>query len=295
MSIEIALEQGAGIIATARYRSLRNQLARAVNQGHLVRLCPGVLGAREIADQPEVRSRAALTWKPGHILMGPAAARVTFWPECPVGSVDIAGPQTHLQPPGVRVHQLMVPTELRAGWGGGIVTVPELTVLDMAVMGRWDGLCEALRRKAVSLASLSVAAELVGRRRGAESRRECLLRAAGNPWSVPEMELHLLYRGAGILGWVGNRAIRLNGRIRIPDVAFETAPVLAEVDSRLHHTRVNDFVADQVRGNWFAADGWSLLRFAPETIREHPNEVIEQTLATLASRRGDSVPSYPAP
>lgn len=287
MNLEDALRAGGGVIAASDYRPLRNQFTRAIAAGTLVRLCPGVLVAADLVDDPVIRARAAHTWRPGHILMGPAAARASFWPECPDTMIDLAGPQTDVVPKIVRLHQVKVPVELRANWGTAIITRAELTVLDMATMGKWAALCEGLRRGAVSAESLARAGDLVARRLKPGIRRECLARAAGNPWSVPEMNLQMLYRKAGIDGWVGNRQIIACGHLVIPDIAFDVPKLIVEVDGRKYHTQVASFESDRAHSNWLTADGWRILRFTPSTIWNEPETVLQQTWATLACSRRD--------
>lgn len=287
MNIEDALNEGGGIIATNKYRELRNQFSRAVMSGRLIRLYPRVLVASHLADDPAVRARAALIWQPRHVLMGPAAARVTFWPTCPVETIDLAGRHLRSTPHGTQIHQISVPYELRMPWAEGFVTIPEVTVLDLAVTDQWGALCEALRQGRVSAQSLESAAELISRRAGKAQRLECLRRAQDNPWSVAEMDLHLLYRRAGINGWVANRPVKANGRRFVPDLVFEKAKLIVEVDGRQFHSSPQAFHADRERDNCFVSDGWIILRFTPAMIWNHPEQVIEQTLAALACRRRD--------
>lgn len=267
----------------ARYPESRGKLTRAVAAGKLVRLCPGILTAATLADNPLVRAHAAHLWCPRHVLMGASAARVTFWPDCPGEIIDLAGEKAGSNPEIVRLHRLKVPPELRANWGTAAITCPELTVLDMATMGNWKGLCEALRTRTVTLGSLTLANELLAGRNGSTTRRECLTRAAGNPWSVPEMDLQVLYRQHKITGWVGNRKITCAGRTVIPDIAFDALKLVVEVDGRKYHSKLEDFERDRQRANWFIADGWRVLQFTPQTIWHDPREVIELTQAALAA------------
>ncbi|GAA2184610.1 hypothetical protein GCM10009785_33220 [Brooklawnia cerclae] len=287
MSIESALEQGRGIIVTREHRHLRNQFARAIAAGELVRLFPGVLVASNLSADPGIRARAALAWQPGHVLMGPAAALVTFWRDCPVDAIDLAGANTRLVPDGVRLHQVSVPYDLRVAWEAGQATNPALTVLDMAAMGRWDALCHGLRTGSVSLESLSWADATLPWRHGVSSRAECLLAASGNPWSVPELDLHQLYRSAGITGWVGNQPMICGGRRFIPDVAFRHARVIVEVDGRSHHDGPGSFESDRDRHNSFVADGWAVLHVTPRMIWNESRLVIAQTRAVVPGRWRD--------
>ncbi len=284
MSVDYALAEGGGIIQTPLLRSERNKLSRAVLAGKLVRLYPGVLVAAHLADDPAVQARAALLWQPQGVLMARAAARVTFWPQCPVDKIDLSTAHIKNPPKGVRLHQRRIPVDLRRPWFAGQVTVTELTILDLAADDAWEPLCHALRSRAVSAASLARANDLLAHRPGVDKRAECLQRALGNPWSVPEMELQDLYRTAGIGGWVGNRPLYLEGRKVIPDITFEAVRVIVEVDGREFHAQAKSFEADHARHNALVAAGWVVLRFTPTQIRREPQLVLAQTLAVLALR-----------
>lgn len=289
MSIEFALHEGQGIIRSSAHPGLRNQFTRAVATGRLVRLYPGVLVAADHAADPLVRARAALAWNPGLVLMGPAAARASFWPEAPVGEIDLAGIKGGHIPRGVRLHQIEVPADLRCAWNPGYLTAPALTAIDLAVAGYWAGLCHALRTRIVDLDDLYAAGAMVARRRGRAARAECLVRASGNPWSVPELDLHQLYRTAGITGWVGNQPIRCNGRVLIPDVAFHASGVIVEVDSYQYHAHMDGFESDRERHNLLVACGWTVLHVTPRMIWQCPQTVLGQTRAVL-SRAGREYP-----
>lgn len=279
------LTDGGGIIRTAEHRGQRNQISRAVDSGALVRLLPGVVVARELVDDPVVRARAAIAWQPRGVLLGRIAARLSFWPQCPVDAIDLNAPPSRHRPRIIRPHQRRIPADHLMSWGTALLTIPERTVLDLAQAGDWPPLCEALRSRAVTAASLAqIAASLAGRP-GADARRECVIRAEGNPWSVPEMDLQRLYRNAGITGWVGNQRLRIGQTTLFPDIRFDRERVLVEVDSRRHHTQAEYFERDRARHNLVAADDWALLTFTPHAIWTNPEQVLAQTRAVLRLRR----------
>jgi very-short-patch-repair endonuclease len=53
------------------------------------------------------------------------------------------------------------------------------------------------------------------------------------------------------------------------------------VDSRLHHTALDDYERDRIRDNRLMADGWRVLRFTSGQITKHPDEVIRTVRRAL--------------
>ncbi|MCJ7672410.1 MAG: endonuclease domain-containing protein [Acidimicrobiia bacterium] len=105
-----------------------------------------------------------------------------------------------------------------------------------------------------------------------------LLQARGHGYVAPASELERkmlrLLRDAGLPapsreidvgdadGWVGR-----------VDLVYRDAKILIEVDSRLHHTALDDYERDRARDNRLVASGWRVLRFTADQIIRHPNEV----------------------
>jgi hypothetical protein len=78
-------------------------------------------------------------------------------------------------------------------------------------------------------------------------------------------------------------ADRWVGRV---ELVYRAARVLIEVDSRLHHTMLDDYERDRVRDNSLVADGWRVLRFTYEQITRHPDIVIRTVRQALGSAAG---------
>lgn len=283
IDLEDAIRAGRGIISTAAHRQLRAQITRAVAAGTLLRPFPGIVMDAGLSNDAKALALAAMRWKPQAVLMGSAAAALTFAPGHPIDPVlHFAGPRPGMVPPRVRFHRLAVPERLRMQTEEGQLTAPSLTVLDLACAGSWAPLCEALRTESTTLAELHDAAALIARRRGAAARAECLTVATGNPWSLPELELQQLYRQAGILGWFGNSRQVIAGRRVIPDITFPALRTIAEVDSWEHHGGRDDFERDRRRHTDFQAEGWRTLQFTARQIRTDPDWVVARTRQTLA-------------
>ena len=288
--IEIALRTGHGLLSTAQHRPLRHQIARALQQGKLVRILPGVVTTPDLADDPGIRAQAAMRWQPNAVLMGDAAARLSFLPDHPIDRLEMTGQRPGTIPPGMVFHNIPVPAELRHCTDAGMLTVPELTVLDLAVADKWRPLCEALRRHVVTAESIHLANEAVHPREGLATRAEIVAKAAGNPWSVAELDLQILYRENGITGWVGNQRMRLGQTTVVPDLTFEEARVICQVDSWEFHSSREAFEADRDWHNTLTSMGWGILHITPRQIWQQPRRVLAWTRGLL---QGEPAPHGP--
>ena len=64
-----------------------------LRSGRLVTVLPGVYCVPAVRDHPTTGARAAMLWAgPDAVLTGLAAARLTFWPGAPAGTVTLALP-----------------------------------------------------------------------------------------------------------------------------------------------------------------------------------------------------------
>ncbi len=113
------------------------------------------------------------------------------------------------------------------------------------------------------------------------ARRSCA-DVAENPWSHPERALHRLFRSANLAGWTANSPVRVGGVLIHPDVRFDRAALVVEVDGRAFHSSPEQHDADHRRQNALVAAGWTVLRFTPRQIAETPAAVIGLVRATLA-------------
>jgi very-short-patch-repair endonuclease len=87
---------------------------------------------------------------------------------------------------------------------------------------------------------------------------------------------------AGIVGFTLNLSIRLsNGRTAELDVAFEEQRVAIELDGFRSHSSSEAHAADLRRQNDIIADGWTLLRYAPDVLTESPGRFIREVRRAL--------------
>ena len=64
-------------------------------------------------------------------------------------------------------------------------------------------------------------------------------------------------------GWVGR-----------VELVYREAKVLIEVDSRLHHTALDDYEGDRARDNRLVPEGFRVLRFTSDQITNHPDVIV---------------------
>ncbi len=194
-------------------------------------MLPGVYCDGEQSELAEIRIRAAALWAPEAVLTGPAAARLTLWPEIAVPVVTLSRRIRRAAPPGYRITQEQLPLDLIQQHRGAWVTVPALTALDLVPWIGGQGIDDVLRTRTATLDSLWEAIAHTPRRAGNALRRAALLDSRHTPWSEAERLLHGILRRADIRGWSGNVAIDCAGRCYPVDVAFRRRRVILEVEA----------------------------------------------------------------
>lgn len=211
---------------------------------------------------------------PRAVLTGPAAARVTYWPEIAVPVVVAAVSHARPATAGFVFVRRRIAPELIIGHRGLRMTTPALTTWDLTPSLGTGAIDEGLRRRAVTLAQLRVALDLSRGRRGNAERRRQLLDSRGEPWSAAERKLHRLLRRVGYRGWSAHFEVRLQGRQFFLDVAFPGQRVAIEVDGRLVHSDRAVFEADRHRQNLLVAEGWRVIRLTWAML-EDPQRVVD--------------------
>jgi hypothetical protein len=115
---------------------------------------PGVYAAPEVARSWQTRVRALGLRHVDAVLLGAAAARISFWPEAPLHRIEAAVPSVLKPQPGFSFNRRSIPAELIAEREGLRYSVPALTAIDMATFACSDALDVALRVRAATLARM---------------------------------------------------------------------------------------------------------------------------------------------
>ena len=218
--------------------------------------------------------RAAMLRHPDAVLLGAAAARLCYWPDAPLRSIEVAVPRPVAPAVGYLFTRRHIPHELVITQSGWRYAAPALTALDLASWDSADSLDLALRKRVVTITTLHDALRATPHRPGNRRRLRLLLDSRDEPWSAAERLAHRLLRTAGIGGWKGNYPIVLGGSLYWLDIAFPGARLVIEIDGRLHETDGDLFESDRWRQNALVMAGWRVIRFTWAMLRDQPDVVL---------------------
>jgi very-short-patch-repair endonuclease len=263
-----------GVIARRDHPALTGTIDRSIRSGGLCAVLPGVYSSPEQCDSIETRLQALMRWDPDAILVGEAAAWVSFWPEIRMSRIACSLKHHRRPQRGYEFTRRRIPPELVVDRFGVRYTSPALTALDLCATVGGDAIDQALRTRATTLAHLHRAMELTGSRVGNRIRRQLLLDSRAEPWSEAERSFHRLLRDAGITGWRANRPVVLKDLTCYVDVIFRHLKLIIEIDGRLYHTGAEVFETDRWRQNLLVLNGWCVLRFTWTTIEKRPDQVL---------------------
>lgn len=273
------------VLVRAAARDLVGVIDYALRRGEIEAVLPGVYARRHHRQLAEVRVAALVHYEPRAVVLGRAAARLTFLRTLPVETVVAAVPRRLTPQPGFRFIRRTVP----AGWvtevAGARVASAPLAALESGP----DVVDVALRERVITLAELERAYAATSRWRGGDERRRLVEESSDNPWSAAERRFHRLLRGAGITDWRGNHPV---GDHPV-DVAFPRHRLAIEIDGKQFHGEAT-FEKDRWQQNALVLAGWRVLRFTWTMIEQYPEQVLD-TVRTALSRRSGSGAAGPVP
>ena len=281
--IEIRLQASGGALLRKSHRDVSGTLDRLLRKGTLVAVLPGVYCAAGDVDDFAVRVRAASLWAgPDSVLTGQAAAKLTFWPSCPVSTISLAVPDQGRRSRGQQGPTAAVELECRRvpEWqvrqrGRLRVTSPALTAVDLAGgPDRGNAIDQALRTGAATLAEMWDAFTELPRRPGNRQRRHVLWDSRDEPWSEAERLQHALLHDAKIDGWRSNCFVRCGEDGYFVDVLFRAARLVVEIDGWETHSTRAAFEADRRRRNHLVLWGYRVLNFTWRQLVEQPDWVM---------------------
>ncbi|OYN85303.1 endonuclease domain-containing protein [Parenemella sanctibonifatiensis] len=259
------------VVTARRHPRLRQRIQRAAGRGELTRVLPAVYARTDTATTLETRVAAALAWHDSAVIVGEAAAALTFWPELPVGSVEVALPRAWNQPwPGFTPVVEQVP---RAWVRGDRIAHSTWTALDL-IPRLGPAAYFALRRdRWVEPAEVDAALRAHAGRRGTAQRR-AVVRARA--WSQAEADFHELLREAGIRGWRANVELYAGPHRYFADVLFRRRRAIAEIEGFTHHSGPKEFRDMLARSRNLTLAGWTVLHFTWADIVKRPKQLLEQ-------------------
>lgn len=261
------------VITRRQHPELAGRLSRAAAEGLLTALFPGVFAPPERAADFTVRAAAVCRYDPAAVIVGDAAAALSYWPELRPDTIVVAGRQRRIERPGYAFVRRRIPPELVYSRRGIRYTAPALTALDQVERHGSDGIDRALRSRRVTVDQLREALDLSPHRRGNTDRRAALIDSRDGGWSTLERAMHRLLREAGIGGWSANTLIETAVGDYLGDVVFHHSPLCIELDGRQYHgaTKFDD---DRLRGNELLLAGRQVLHFTWTMVDRHPDLVV---------------------
>lgn len=252
-----------GVIKLSTHRSMKTRILGAVKRGDLVKLLPGVYAAD---DSFQSKVLAAHAWDPNCIIIGEAAAKLTWRKH---STVDPLGVATSRQPQPVRgfaFHRMTVPEGFIVERAGLRFAHPALAVLQMLPTHGPDIIDEALRTGTVRLSGLRAALEANKHLAGNHMARRWIEDSRDQPWSALERRGHRGLREAGVTGWQTNHPVQLPGRWAFLDIAFQKVKLAIELDGWSFHCSHESFINDRERDLDLNLLGWRVLRFTDSTL-----------------------------
>jgi very-short-patch-repair endonuclease len=278
--IRLLCTQG-GVLRRQDHPDLAGSIDWLIRRGSLEAVLPGVYSAPEWRQNPILGMRCALLRHRDGVLIGGAAARVSFWPTAPLQGIQLAVPYKVRPQRGFTFIQRAIPPDLIVERDGLRLTSPALTALDLATEACADSIDVALRTRAATLTGMHAVLARTAKRSGNQARLRLLLDSRDEPWSAAERRAHRLLRGAKITGWKGNLPVVVRDQLYYLDVGFRRECLALEIDGRLHRDNPELFESDRRRQNALVLAGWRVLRFTWRMLDDDPAYLIDQVRRAL--------------
>ena len=275
-----ALRQGGGVVAVRDRPDLARPLAHLRERGELCSVLPGVFAPAGASSNWPILAQAACRWDPDAVVVGDAAAALSFWPELVPTTVEVGARRVRFVRAGFTFRERRVPPDLVRTQDGLRFAAPALTALDLVERRGTDAIDRALRSRMVTVPALREALDLVPHRRGNKARRNAVIDSVDGPWSAAERLAHRHFRKAGLRGWRANVEVRVRGARYFLDIVFEKERVVVEIDGRVHLSP-DLFESDRRRNNDLVLAGWRVLHVTWQMLVNEPERVIADVRRAL--------------
>lgn len=261
-----------------------------VESGAWIRMAPAVYALASAPPKWERQMAAAILTRDGSIAAGRSAAFLHgidgFGPGRPVIMV---GPEGNARSSLARVVRSQRFAEVRRVRVGGFVTTDEAeTVMTLAAeMGSepLETLVDSLlARKSCTIEELAATVDANTGARGVARLRPIVDYRRPGAYQPPTTELErLLYRlldDPRLPSFTRQMPMHYQRVDATVDAYIAAWRLIVEGDGRRWHTRRADMERDRIRDNEAVAHGYAVLRFTYETLRDHPDRVIDTLLRT---------------
>lgn len=280
--IEELFRSSGGVVRRADHPKLKRRLDGLLYRKVLQTPLPGIVCVPGATGDLAGAVRAGRLWAgTDSVLLGHAAAKLTFWPEVEVSTYEFAIPRDRQSTYGpFRLTHREIPPELIWTREGVQLTSPALTAVDLAAgPDGGDVIDRALRSRTTTIADLWAALRLTPNRAGNAQRSQLLSDSRQSPWSEAERRLHRLLRANRITGWTANQWVTLKnlfpGEGAYVDVLFKKQKLALEVDGYEFHSDHDAFEKDRRRRNELVLAGYMVVNFTWQQITEDPGWVID--------------------
>lgn len=268
----------------------RSALDRALRDGSITRIVPGVYCASEHAADPVITGEALNRWAPHALVSGELALHL-YAPSLPAPRrADLVVPHgQHMRAPSwVRLRQ-SGPFRVSSAPQGIACVVPERALLDA---WRWstsdrrhDILYGALWARVCTWRQLARVArnqQRVSGRRDLERHVAWFAKGATSPLEVRARRE--VFTGQSFREFEWQAKLVVSSRVAVADLLHRAAKVVVELDGARYH-QVNDtWQADRARDVDLAAAGYVTLRFGWDDIVRRPDWCRTRLLEVLNSR-----------
>lgn len=261
-----------------------------VETGAWIRLAPSIYALASAPPKWERQMAAALLTKPGSIATGSSAAYLHGFPGSrPARPVIMIGLEGNARSPLARVIRSgRFHTVGRARLSGFVATNEAETVMTLA-RDSSDGRLEALvddllAGRSVTVAELAGVVELSEGVPGVAKLRRIVEYRLPDAYQPPTSELErLLYRildDPRLPSYSRQMPVSYRAVAATVDAYVPAWRLIVEGDGRRWHTRQADMLRDRFRDNEATAQGYAVLRFMYDQLRNQPETVIDTLLRT---------------
>lgn len=289
-TLDEALHAGRGLIARGDVPD--RQLREALRSATIVSLFPGLYCRATQKKDLRIRARALGRYDPSAVMVGRAAAGLTWWKELNVGVIQAARTPGCRPVPGFEWKRQAIPEAHVRREDGFMTTDAALTVLDLIPTLGGKAIDEAFRHRAVTLDELKAALAATPSP-GNDLRRRLLHDSIDRPWSESERGMQSIVRTLA-LPWSHETNHRVaSGMSRAYlDVAFPDLKLGFEVDGHPFHSEPDDFYRDRVRDLELSMAGWAVHRIPSDLVGMDP-AFLARAVRAIVERRAAGLPGVP--
>ncbi|OYN88618.1 PDDEXK family nuclease [Parenemella sanctibonifatiensis] len=248
-----------GAVSVRRAPHLLNRIRSGVRAGRLVRVLHGTYVPAGAERDWRTLASAAVQHDPRNVIVGAAAAALTYWRERPVSTVAVASPVRPGRVPGFDFRRQFVDPHHVVGQ----VATDAWAAVDLMPQDGPSAVDRLRRSRVVNKKELqSVLASMPGRRGNAE--RAALI--AADAWSEAERMAHEQLISAGIGGWYPNCELHLGDDSVFADLWFPRARLVGEIDGWEFHGTREAFEKDRFRDSALLRHGIRSVRITWEML-----------------------------